>query len=382
MIRLTLFAAGAALFLLAWLFLIPVRELPVFETPGRVEPARTPGYSEHWVSNSETREAHSATLAMAGNTPVAVWYGGTEEGHRDVALFISSFDGHQWTRPDRIMDRAVAESGLGRYIRKVGNPALHVWPDGAVGVFFVTVSVGGWAASSINYIESTDYLHAGDQAPHWTKPVRLTTSPFLNLSTLVRNPAITHPDGSIGLPVYHEFIGKFAENLRLSRDLTVLDKRRISWGTDTLQPSISPISETHAVSLLRHAGASPTSVQVSSTTDGGLNWSEPVSTGLPNPNSAVAALNLGNGKLLMALNDTEDGRHRLSLALRPVDGSGPWQVFHTLEEADTDPESHEFEYSYPTFSRHGEDIHLVYTYNQARIKHVRFNLAWLNASLK
>ena len=41
------------------------------------------------------------------------------------------------------------------------------------------------------------------------------TSPFVNVSTLVRSNPFRYADGSIGLPAYHEFIGKFAELIRI-----------------------------------------------------------------------------------------------------------------------------------------------------------------------
>ena len=40
--------------------------------------------------------------------------------------------------------------------------------------------------------------------------------------------------------------------------------------------------------------------------------------------------------------------------------------------------SHEFEFSYPSLALDPEGfIHLVYTWNQRRIKHIRFNYSWL-----
>ncbi|MBT4493260.1 MAG: exo-alpha-sialidase, partial [Gammaproteobacteria bacterium] len=261
---------------------------------------------------------------------------------------------------------------LNRHIRKVGNPTIHIWPDGALGVFYVSVSIGGWGASAINYIES------GDLGSTWTDPRRLVTSPFLNISTLVRTPPVQLQDGSIELPVYHEFIGKFSESLHVARDITVIDKRRISWGTYSLQPSIAPINERQSIALQRYAGEPPGRVLSSTSLDTGINWSSPERLSLPNPNSAVALLNTGDGHLLLALNDTEDGRNRLSLATQKV-GEDTWHIIRTIEE-EVDTENEEFEFSYPSLAIDAAgDIHLVYTWNQSRIRHLRFNRAWLKA---
>lgn len=339
--------------------------------PAAANPAAALHFEANWVSSQETQEAHSANIAIFDGAPIAVWYGGTEEGHADVALFISTLV-DEWSPPHAFVDRASTEAGLDRFIRKIGNPAIHVWPDGAIGVFYVSVSIGGWGASTINYLESRD----GGWT--WTEPKRLVTSPFLNISTLVRTQPLVRSDGSIELPVYHEFIGKFSESLHLKRDLTILGKHRISWGKHSLQPAIAPLTPSDSLALLRYAGAPPGHVLVSKSSNTGQQWNTPEPTNLPNPNSAVAVLNLGDGRLLMALNDTEDDRYRLSLALGSADKEG-WRVIKVLEEEANTAEE-EFEFSYPSITRDESGlIHVVYTWNQKRIRHMAFNTAWLTS---
>lgn len=372
-----LICASGLVFIGLWLALIAPRAIPNYQLPNvTTNPATNPGpavFAEYWISQNETQQAHSANIAIASGIPVTLWYGGTEEGHADVALFMATFD-NGWTTPVVIADRASLEAGLNRYIRKIGNPSIHAWPDGGLGVFFVSVSVGGWAASSINYMETPDL------GTSWSQPRRLVTSPFLNVSTLVRAPGLQLEGGTLQLPVYHEFLGKFSEVLHLSRSQAVLNKTRISRGTDSLQPAIASMNPTDALAMLRYAGDPPGRVLTSETKDAGLHWTQPTKTDLPNPGSAVALLNLGDGKLLLALNDTEDGRHKLSLALRH---GSTWKTLKVIEEEIDDSKSHEFkshefEFSYPSLALDPEGfIHLVYTWNQRRIKHIRFNYSWL-----
>lgn len=367
--KIILIIASAAVFFGCWTLLIPARQVPAY-LPSAVIQAHQKGpvFDTHWVSNNETNEAHSASIAITGGKPVVVWYGGTEEGHRDVAIFSSSFDG-KWTTPKAIADRYSTEQALGRYIRKVGNPSLYSWPDGRLGLYYVSVSFGGWAASSINYMESLD------QGTHWTSPVRLVTSPFLNISTLVRTEGLPLSDGSVQLPVYHEFLGKFSETLTISKNLTIMDKVRISRGKYSLQPAITNLDESSAIGLLRYSGAPPNRVLSVFTEDAGAHWSTPIKTELPNPDSAVSMVNLENGKLLLALNDLEDGRHRMSLAMG---SAGDWKIVKVLEEEPSTGLDHEYEFSYPSMTIDPDGfIHLVYTWNQRRIKHLRFNREWL-----
>ena len=373
-LKIILTIASAVVFFGCWYILIPVRQLPAYLAPV-VIPAQQNGpvFEAHWVSNNETNEAHSASIAITNGEPVAVWYGGTEEGHHDVAIFSSSFDG-KWTTPRVIADRNSTEQALGRYIRKVGNPNLYSWPDGRLGLYYVSVSVGGWAASSINYMESFD------QGGQWTSPIRLVTSPFLNISTLVRTKGLPLADGGVQLPVYHEFLGKFSETLTLSDDLTVMDKVRISRGKYSLQPAITNLDESSAIALLRYSGDPPSRILSVFSADAGASWSKPARTDLPNPDSAVSIINPGKGYLLLALNDLEDGRHRLSLSMG---SEGEWKVVKVLEEETATNPDHEYEFSYPSMTI-GPDgfIHLVYTWNQKRIKHLRFNREWLEQQPK
>ena len=367
--KITLTIASATIFFGCWLLLIPARQVPAYLPPAVFPDQRKePVFEAHWVSNNETNEAHSASIAITDGKPVAVWYGGTEEGHRDVAIFSSSFD-RKWSSPLVIADRYSTEQALGRYIRKVGNPNLYSWPDGRLGLYYVSVSIGGWAASSINYMESID------QGVQWTSPIRLVTSPFLNISTLVRTKGLPLSDGGVQLPVYHEFLGKFSETLTLSSDLTVMDKVRISRGKYSLQPAITNLDESSAIGLLRYSGDPPGRVLSVFSEDSGAHWSTPVRTELPNPDSAVSIINLENGYLLLALNDLEDGRHRLSLAMGSAD---EWTIVKVLEEETATNLDHEYEYSYPSMTIDPDGfIHLVYTWNQRRIKHLRFNREWL-----
>ncbi|MDA0271806.1 MAG: exo-alpha-sialidase [Proteobacteria bacterium] len=373
-LKISLTIASAAVFFGCWALLIPTRPVPEY-LPPVVVPAQPDGpvFESHWVSNNETNEAHSASIAITNGKPMVVWYGGTEEGHRDVAIFSSSFDG-EWTAPRSIADRDSTEQALGRFIRKVGNPSLYSWPDGKLGLFYVSVSFGGWAASSINYMQSLD------QGLHWTSPIRLVTSPFLNISTLVRTEGLPLSDGSVQLPIYHEFLGKFSETLTLSSDLAVTDKIRISRGKHSLQPAITNLDEASALGLLRYAGDPPGRVLSVFSEDAGAHWSEPVRTKLPNPNSAVSIINLGDGKLLLALNDLEDGRHRMSLAMG---SAGNWKMVKVLEEETATDPGQEYEFSYPSMGIDPDGfIHLVYTWNQRRIKHLRFNREWLELPLQ
>jgi predicted neuraminidase len=349
---------------------------PRFVPPRAAAPAAgaTPLYKAQLLPNDSTPSVHSATaIELADGRLRAFWYGGTREGAADVAIYTSSFSPRTgvWERERALVGRESAQRQLRRSLRKLGNPVAGRDPAGRVWLFFVSVSVGGWAGSAVNAMVSSD------EGETWSPPRRLIASPFFNISTLVKGPLLPLADGTLALPVYHEFLGKFGELLRLDAEGRVIGKTRMSWGMSSLQPVIVPRSETEAVAFMRYAGDPPARVLMARTSDAGAHWSEPVKTALPNPNSAVAAVLLAGGPLLLAFNNAEENREDLSLALSSDFGAS-WRVARSVEGATQLPRAPVLEYSYPwVLQDRSGDVHLLYTWGRSRIKHVVFNPAWL-----
>ena len=327
-----------------------------------------------------THSAHAVTVAEilpgpnAPGQPVrllAAWFGGSREGAADVSLYQSEWartgQSESWAPAREMLNRTDAERQLGRNIRKLGNPLLITAP-GQLQLYFVSVSYGGWAGSAINRSFSTD------DGATWSPARRLITSPFFNLSTLVRNPGVFYTDGSLGLPVYHEFISKHGEWLHLSADGRVLGKSRLSMPRPTLQPAVVALTEQHAVAALRDSGPGENQVQWSESTDGGQSWAQKSARAIPNPNSAVAMIGLRDGTLLMACNPIPGNRNQLSL-LRSTDQGDTWSLVRVVESSPDDRE----EFSYPALLQdHQGMIHLLYTWKRRGIRHARFSQAWLN----
>ena len=184
-------------------------------------------------------------------------------------------------------------------------------------------------------------------------------------------------DGAVALPAYHELLGKFGELLRLDAEGHVIGKTRLSWGQSSLQPVIVPRSEKEAVGFMRYSGDPPNRILIVRTADGGVHWSPPAKTQLPNPNAAIGSILLSDGALLLAFNNAEEDREDLSLALSK-DFGNTWRIVHRLE-GDSGPAPAQVpEYSYPWIMQdRAGDVHLLYTWGRSRIKHLRFNRAWL-----
>ncbi|WP_095143665.1 exo-alpha-sialidase [Pseudomonas sp. Irchel s3b6] len=413
------YLALCCLFFAAW-FTHPA---PVHSTFALMKPvpavadAAKPIYTSRFASSGLVDFVHSsAVTALPDGSLMAVWFAGTREGAADVQVRSARFDAKtgEWGAEQVLVTRDSTEQGTRKHIRKLGNPVVALAPDNRLWLFYVSVSMGGWAGSAVNVMVSNDF---GRQ---WSAPRQLITSPFLNISTLVRSAPVFHADGSIGLPVYHEFLGKFAEYLYLSADGNVIDKYRISHGNNSLQPTVVPLDGQRGIAMLRYAGDTHHRVLASRTEDAGQTWSEPYPLDPSNPNSSLAAVATPEHGLLVALNDLQEGRFKLSLYRTDAE-MADW---HSLQDLDKSPDPEgdafspeaykeiigkefrdssgalrqpleaqflnnlngrvckkqgcDFEYEYPYFIRSPDGLyHLVYSWNNTFIKHVTFNEAWL-----
>jgi predicted neuraminidase len=378
----------------------------------------TPRFNSAFVSSATDLFVHSASVAaLQDGRLLSTWFGGSREGAADVNIYAAFYDPNtgQWGDNFILASRDSTREAVGRTIRKLGNPVVSQAPDGKLWLFYVSVSLGGWAGSAINASYSTD---AGAT---WSTPARLVTSPFTNISTLVKAGPIFYSDGSLGLPVYHEFLGKFAELLRLDPQGVVVDKVRISHGKHSLQPVIVAASENQATALMRYAGGHPKRMLASYSDNGGKSWPVPQKTAQANPNSALTALRLDDGSLLGVMNNSNEGRYRLDL-MRSVDEGQTWQLLKDLEghaqfsghkvplaeykpllqddfsrsagakmasswqvfgakldDRVCEDDLCRFIYDYPFMLRADDGMfQLVYTWNKSFIKHLSFNQAWLD----
>lgn len=342
-------------------------------TPGK----DAPFYREKLASGGKTKEVHAAKgfYSPSDNILHSYWYGGSEEGAGDVSVYMAKYSNNRWFSSRKVIGPGKVQTDTLRFTRKVGNPVAYHWPDGEIWLFFVSVSVGGWGGSSINLISSEDDGHS------WSSVRKLITSPFMNISTLVRGSVFEYTDGTIGIPVYHESIGKFGELLHMNRSGRILSKKRLSKGAHSLQPEICILSDEVAVGFLRYSGEAPERVLRIETQDHGQNWSTPEKLSLPNPDSAVASMALSDTEVLLVFNDSPEGRVDLALAYSSDRGI-TWQRIHYLESASVSMKRHDIQYSYPSMLRGAKgEYHVLYSYNRVSIKHVTFNEAWLQKKI-
>ncbi len=389
-----------------------------FKVPSVAQPSTTPAYAESRFASSKLHtQVHAASAIELKDGKVrAFWFSGSREGAADVTIHSAVFDTQlgRWGVETVVASRESSQQGLHRYVSKVGNPVPARTADGRLWLYYVTVSLGGWAGSSITAISSDN------EGLNWSAPRRLITSPFANISTLVKSAPFMYADGTLGLPVYHELFSKFAEIVRLDRRGVVIDKQRLAaGGQGTLQPVVLVQNAQQATVLTRYSGSeTPRRSKTMSTQDGGIHWSSPTSSALPNSDAALSAVVLADGRWLAVLNNQESGRDSLSLMLS-ADRGASWRELHVLEDqrgqgaADCERRTDSaltqsdaavanaaptvfaeyrdsakvkvqsggacnFEFSYPyLIQTQSGEFHLLYTWNRVFIKHLRFDQAWI-----
>jgi predicted neuraminidase len=306
----------------------------------------------------------ASPVELKGGELASVWYGGSGECAPDVQIYFATFD----SEPRVIMNRARVQQDLGRPVQSLGNAVVLANRDGSLRLVFVSIALGKWSGSQLNTCVSRD------NGLSWSRVERLTLSPFFNFSELVRNRPIALNGGCWCVPVYQEFLGKFPELLWLDEvDGTLIARKtRVAGGCSVFQPSLIPLDKRTAVVLLRDY-TDAHRIYMSRSENGGVTWSRPVPTNLPNPDAGISGLKLSDGRLLVAYNDSTTDRTNLALAVSQDEGL-TWKriaLFNSLNASNKT-----FSYPYLMHDSAGY-LHLAYTADGKRIELDSFGEEWL-----
>jgi predicted neuraminidase len=314
------------------------------------------------LPTAERAQHHAvSTVALPGGGMLAFWFAGTREGATDVTLLRSQFDGRVWSPAQAVLTPKMLSQKLGRTVRKLGNPSVWLDAKGHLHMAVVNVTLGGWAMSRIAHLRSADLGLSFDSAEDWI------TSPWWNISTLVRSPPLPLSDGSFLLPVYHELVIKRPELLHVSADGRLLSKRRMAFELELLQPALAVGADPgHILAVLRSASAHDPWIHQQESSDGGLTWTAPQPLTLPNPDAYVALASWPQRRLwLMVYNPETTTRKRLAVAWRSWDDAeGEW---HTSPMGISET----VEASYPSLVVQDGYVELLYTQNRQAIAHRR-----------
>ncbi|MCH9644092.1 MAG: exo-alpha-sialidase [Gammaproteobacteria bacterium] len=326
----------------------------------------SPQSQSHAINTKPLKFSHAISLAAINDQRVvAIWYGGSAEGHSDVALYMAEYNSraHHWTSAVKILDRQQVMRQEHRFIHTIGNPVILI--DHQRWIVFFSSAFAGWSTASLNVIVSYD------QGKHWNAARELITSAFFNISHNLKGVPLRYQNGMIALPAYRELFNSDGVSYVLSPDLSIQHASLMSHNHYSLQPVIVPLSPTHSIAFMRHAHPQEhpaNHVMMTQSFDAGLSWQKamPV-TDMLNPDSAVAAVKTPYG-LLLCLNPDAMHRHHLVFLLN----------HHRYTLASNSKRN----FSYPYLIHWGAHRYIVGYSVPDGLQAFSFNDAWLRETLR
>ncbi|TAG15521.1 MAG: glycosyl hydrolase [Rhodobacterales bacterium] len=346
---------------------------------------------------------HAANLhLLPDGTPACVWFGGTMEGMGDISIYMSTLLAAGWSPARRLSDDPD---------RSEQNPVLFTAPDGVVWLFH-TSQPGGRQ----DLCEITARL-SQDGGKSFGPPGRI--GDFRGV--FVRQPPRLGPQGEWLLPGFRCVTppqGRWTGSID-SAVMLISRDQGATWSASEVPDSLgavhmNPVAPSQGVMPAFYRDRYAAWVKRSLSTDGGLRWSAPEPTDLPNNNSSVQAIRLADGRIAMVLNPisaAQSDARRASLydeieggeeAPEPAAPNGPKAIWgvprapmtlaissdggatfplrvkldqssgHALSNNSADGVNREL--SYPSILQDADGrLHIAYTYHRRAIRYIRLD---------
>jgi predicted neuraminidase len=316
--------------------------------------ANEPGFvsAEFVFDSAPFTSCHASTVVETkSGALVTAFFAGPREGNNNVGIWSCRLVKGKWTAPVEVANGVQADGKR----QPSWNPVLFQPKDGPLLLFY---KVGPSPDAWWGMLQTSDddgktwsaarRLPDGILGPIKNKPVQLASGELLC-------PSSTENDG---WRVHFELTADLGRTW--SRTEPVNDGRQIG----AIQPSILfRDGDRNGDKLLAVGRTRQKRLFQITSDDGGKTWSPMTLTALPNPNSGIDAVTLGDGRQLLVYNHTERGRSPLNVALSK-DGKA-WQAVLVLED---EPQA---EFSYPAVIQTRDGlVHCTYTWQRKKIRHV------------
>ena len=394
--------------------------------------AADPVYQAEVIFTPQSLHTHGSCIVECPNGDLlCCWYKGTGERRADDVGIYGARRCHgdkNWSEPFLMADTPGFPDT---------NPCMFVDPHGKLWLIWQTIVANEWHTALTKYKTAATYT--ADGPPHWDFSDTLILKPGPDFAEIVAK----HCDVDLAtidkLPEGQReraraYLAKRREHaadkyfIRMGwmtrvHPLVVEGKRLIvplysdgfdfsimalsdDWGatwtasqplvsSGGVQPSLARKQDGTLVALMRDNGPPPKRVLRSESKDGGQSWSPVVDTDIPNPGAGVDVISLKSGNWLFINNDTEQGRHKLTVSLSDDEGTS-WKWGRALEVDEPGPDATTA--SYPSIIETQDGVlHASYTFtlkgknaqasrdakNQSEcIKHAQFNAEWIKAGGK
>lgn len=294
--------------------------------------------------NPPFASCHASTLTETHEGEILCsWFGGSEEGAEDVKIWMARKNKKEWSLPV-----IAAEEKCPCW-----NPVLYTMPGGDILLFYKAgVHPQAWSGFVKRSIDGGNtwlnsfHLPAGVIGPVKNRPLLLEDGTLLCGSSIESWQRwgcwidMTSDQGSTW---------RKSNPINIDTELFGIIQPALIFSKD----KIRLLARSYQIGYICTAESS----------DRGITWSLASPTNLPNPNSAIDAINLSDGRILLVYNHSKENRYPLNIALSSDEGE-TWDMKLTLE---TEPG----EFSYPCVIQTKDKlIHMSYTWNRTNIKHV------------
>ena len=306
--------------------------------------------SSEFIANSPpTPSSHASTIVESDKELITAWFGGTEEGTRDVVIWMSRKSGAGWSKPEEIAN-GIYEKERIQY--PCWNPVLFKLTNGPLVLFY---REGPSPSRWWSLMKTSE-----DNGRTWSKSKRLPTGmlgPIKNKPVEVGEWLLAGSSvENDGWRVYIERSRRPLVDQSWSKSKPL--NRSIDFGA--IQPTILPWPDGNVQVLCR---TKQDVITEAWSGDYGATWSRMKATELPNPNAGIDAVMMENGRALLVYNHATEGRGTLNVATSP--NGRTWLAASVLENT---PGA---EFSYPAVIQTSDKmVHVTYTWKREKIKHV------------
>ncbi|KAM0713453.1 hypothetical protein Q7P37_010415 [Cladosporium fusiforme] len=247
---------------------------------------------------SSTAQCHASNLLILdGGDVLCAWFGGSQEGKKDISIYTSRLSSarREWSDAQQVtFDNSRSEQ----------NPVLFKTPSGEIWLLYTSQNAGDQDSAVVKQQVSHD------EGKTWSSPVVFFSEP----GTFIRQPMIILDGGEWLIPIFKcraepgtRWIGNDdISAVRVSADQgKTWAEREIPNSYGAVHMEVQRLKDGSYLSLFRSRWADNIYI---ATSPNALDWTEPRPTSLPNPNAGICFNVLPSGRVLVVYNHSSKAK--------------------------------------------------------------------------